>query len=154
MLENLRCELWFSFMNRRMCFSRLRRVTTLFDSSVYACKLLERILKLVLKLAVFYTRLSHSARTKAARKTEKATNWKNPWLWLFQNKRCHRFLFFSTKERSANRASFFNFIVIPWVQSLSRNKVRQTQDSSRIHPCSIVSGEMNVKKQNTFKAYL
>lgn len=85
-------------MNRRMCFSRLRRVTTLFDSSVYACKLLERILKLVLKLAVFYTRLSHSARTKAARKTEKATNWKNPWLWLFQNKRCHRFLFFPQKS--------------------------------------------------------
>lgn len=24
--------------------------------------------------------------------------------------------FFSTKERSANRASFFNFIVVPWVQ--------------------------------------
>ena len=57
-----------------MLFSRLRSVTTLFDSSVYACKLLKRILKLVLKLAVFYTRLSHSARTKAPRKTEKATN--------------------------------------------------------------------------------
>ena len=41
-------------MNGRMFFSRLRSVTTLFDSPVYACKLLERILKLVLKLAVFY----------------------------------------------------------------------------------------------------
>ena len=63
---------------------------------------LERILKLVLKLSMFYTRLSHRARTKAPRKSEKATNWKTLDYNCFKTKGATDFFFFSTKERSAN----------------------------------------------------
>ena len=55
---------------------------------------LERILKLVLKLSMFYTRLSHRARTKAPRKSEKATNWKTLDYNCFKTKGATDFLFF------------------------------------------------------------
>lgn len=52
---------------------------------------LERILKLVL---MFYTRLSHRARTKAPRKSEKATNWKTLDYNCFKTKGATDFFFF------------------------------------------------------------
>lgn len=55
---------------------------------------LERILKLVLKLSMFYTRLSHRARTKAPRKSEKATNWKTLDYNCFKTKGATDFFFF------------------------------------------------------------